>query len=122
MKRALVAFLFLSAGATGAALQACGGDDTAIGPGGDASTDVSMNGDVTGGDDSAATDSGDSGTADSGIVCAPPTDPALSALCIVIAPEAMQFLANVNLDGKGFMAVDVHDVANPDAPDGAPLP
>jgi hypothetical protein len=120
MKRALFGMLFLSVGATGVALQACGGDDSAIGTG-DASTDTSMNGDVTSGD-AIATDGDDGGGGDSGPTCAPPTDSTKSALCIVIAPEAITFLANANLDGKGFLAVDVHDVANPDAPDGAPIP
>ncbi len=116
MRRALFALVCLGTGAAGVAVQACGGDDTVIAGGGDGSADGSL-ADVQAGD-VLTTDS----AVDSGVPCAPPTDSTKSSLCINVSPEAIQFLANADFDGKGFMVIDVHDVANPDAPDGAPLP
>jgi hypothetical protein len=61
--------------------------------------------------------------ADAAVSCAPPSDPARASLCIAFTHDALSFLAaDPNLDGKGFLAVDVHDTANPDAPDGGSLP
>lgn len=114
MRKALFALVCLGTGATGVAVQACGGDDTVVAGGSDGSADGSLI-DVSTGDVS-------SDAADAAAPCAPPTDRTKSSLCIHVSPEAIQFLANADFDGKGFMVIDVHDVANPDAPDGAPLP
>lgn len=120
MRRALLGVAFLGLGAAGAVAQACGGDQATVDASdgsAEASTDASMN-------DGAAGDGAvDSAPVDSGPTCAAPANAQRSALCIVVTPEAIQFLANdPNLDGKGFLAIDVHDAPNPDAPDGAPLP
>ena len=122
MKAAIVAFVCAGFGGAGVVVAGCGGSDATSAPS-DASTDSSATGDGTTGQDSASGDGGIADASDAGPPCAPPADPTKSSLCIRIAPEAIQFLANdPSLDGKGFMVVDVHDVANPDQPDGAPIP
>jgi hypothetical protein len=60
---------------------------------------------------------------DAAMTCAPPTDATKAALCIIVSPEAIAFVAtDPSFDGKGLLAVDVHDTANPDGPDGGSLP
>jgi hypothetical protein len=72
----------------------------------------------------ASDDSGDAAAPDAGAPsCAPPADATKAALCIVVAPEAIAFVAaDPSFDGKGLLAVDVHDTADPDGPDGGSLP
>jgi hypothetical protein len=126
-----------SLGAAGCLLLACGGsavdlvptDGSTDGAGGDdggtfdgtlpseAGADGSP--DVTGNPASDASDASE----DAAPPCAPPTDSSKAALCIAFTHDALSFLAaDPSFDGKGFLAVDVHDTANPDAPDGGSLP
>ncbi len=74
--------------------------------------------------DAAAEDSADvAAEANAPMTCAPPTDVTKAALCIIVSPEAIAFVAaDPSFDGKGLLAVDVHDTANPDGPDGGSLP
>jgi len=114
--RVLLGLAVSGAFASGALLEACGGDDATIAPTKDAASDSTI--------DAA---SGDSANAeveapDSGPPCAPPSDATKSSLCVRVAPEAIHFISDMNLDGKGLMVIDVHAAANPDAPDGAPRP
>jgi hypothetical protein len=52
-----------------------------------------------------------------------PSDSTRAALCISFTHDALSFLtADPSFDGRGLLAVDVHDTANPDAPDGGSLP
>lgn len=52
-----------------------------------------------------------------------PADSTKAALCISFTHDALDFLAaDPSFDGKGLLAVDVHDTPNPDAPDGGSLP
>src|SRR5262252_2520161 len=111
MRSAAYVLLFWFAG--------CGGDDN-VRFGGDASADATL--DAPGGADAGSDARDASPPFDAGPPCAPPTDKTKSALCVVVAPEAIAFLSDPNFDGKGLLAVDVHDAPNPDAPDGAPLP
>jgi len=61
--------------------------------------------------------------ADAAAACAAPTDATKAALCIIFSREAVGFVAaDPSFDGKGLLAVDVHDQANPDGPDGGSLP
>jgi hypothetical protein len=96
-----------------------GGDGPSTGPF-DATTDA-------GGDAGATTSDGGGGAdgvaADAAPSCAPPTDATKAALCVSFTHDALSFLASdPSFDGKGLLAIDVHDTANPDAPDGGSLP
>lgn len=52
-----------------------------------------------------------------------PPNLAMAALCLSFTHDALSFLAaDPSFDGKGLLAIDVHDTANPDAPDGGSLP
>jgi hypothetical protein len=104
--------------AVAAFLDGCGGDDVSISASdaaSDATVDASADGAIDGG-------AGGDASADAAPPCDPPTDPTKSALCLRITPEGITFLADQNFDGKGLLLVDVHDTAQPDLPDGAPLP
>jgi hypothetical protein len=74
--------------------------------------------------DAAAEDSAEvAAEASAPVTCAPPADGTKAALCIIVSPEAIAFVAaDPSFDGKGLLAVDVHDTANPDGPDGGSIP
>ncbi len=94
-----------------------GGDDATS----DSTTPPSEAGPDTSGDGDASSDA--PLEADTAPPCAPPADPSKAALCISFTHDALAFIAaDPNFDGKGLLAVDVHDTANPDAPDGGSLP
>jgi hypothetical protein len=121
MKRILFGVAFACVGISGAAMQACGGDQATVGDvdaSSDATSDTSMSPDTGGGDTGTSDASNDAGGS-----CAPPSDPNQAALCIITTPEAIQFIAqDPNLDGKGLIAFDVHTQSNPDLPDGGQVP
>jgi hypothetical protein len=51
--------------------------------------------------------------------CAAPSDPTKAALCITVAPEAIQFVAsNPDFDGKGLLVAEVFDTQFPNLADG----
>ena len=113
MKRFLIAFICIGSGAALAAVEGCGSDDATLFPT-DAASDSPVVGDVD------LPDSGDAAPiVDAGIPCAPPSDPQKSSICIVVTPEAIQFLnGDPDLDGKGFGVIEVQSGPNPDLPDG----
>ena len=111
--RGLLLLGCLGVGAFGATVQACGSDSSNATPH-DASADSPSD---AAPDDSAPADASPEPH------CLGPSNSSKSSLCVRVAPEAIQFLANnPDLDGKGILAFDIHDAPNPDAPDGAPLP
>jgi hypothetical protein len=116
------------------AVQACGGNAVSMAAL-DGSTDAPNVSDATSeattptpeaapdapADAAAPVDTG--GPADAAAPCAPPSDSTKAALCIAFTHDALSFLASdPSFDGKGLLAVDVHDTPNPDAPDGGSLP
>jgi hypothetical protein len=120
-----------SLGAAGLLAVACGGsaltmtqpDGSTDGASGgiDALPDTTMPSPEAGADATPTTDAGAMG--DAAPPCAPPSDPTKAAICITLTHDALSFLAaDPSFDGKGLLAIDVHDTANPDAPDGASLP
>ncbi len=120
-------------GAAGCLALACGGSTVDI-----TATDAASGDGSTGGGDASAGDSTlpsseagpdgapaatDAPPGDAGPPCAPPADSTKAALCISFTHDALDFLAaDPSFDGKGLLAVDVHDTPNPDAPDGGSLP
>ena len=109
-----------------------GGEDGSSSGGGDGATTGPFDGTTASpdaaGDAPGSTTSDGSGQADAGGVdaappCAPPADGAKAALCITFTHDTLAFVAgDPSFDGKGMLYVDVHDTANPDAPDGGSLP
>jgi hypothetical protein len=117
------------------AVQACGGSTAGMAPldgstdgadlGGDAAPDTTMPTPEAAPDApvDAAAPMDTSSPVDAGPPCAPPVDPTKAALCITFTHEALSFVASdPSLDGRGLLAVDVHDTANPDSPEGGSLP
>jgi len=118
MKRIFIAFICAGFGAAVGTVEACGGDATDTPLFTDAASDTPPvpDSDVPG-------DGGDGAVVDAGIPCAPPSDLKKSSLCIVVAPEAIQFLnGDPDFDGKGFGAIEVQSGPNPDLPDGGSVP
>ena len=60
----------------------------------------------------------DTGASDAGEACAPPIDPAKSAICLTLSPEAIAFMSDPALDGKGYLVAQAFGVAVPDLGDG----
>ena len=112
----------LTVGSLGLVTLACGG--SVVSPlaqpadGGDAASQA---------DSGMSTPPGDAGSPDTTTppgdagACAPPTDPTKAALCVVIAPEKIDFTSNPKFDGKGPLVAQVFSTATPDLPDGGTM-
>lgn len=88
--------------------------DGAGGAGGQPFGDAGDEGEAGGSDPDGAADGGADSDAEASDPCAPPEEPSKAALCLVIEPEAIDFLAeDERFDGKGVLQVDVFDTSLP---------
>lgn len=88
-----------------------GNDAGAGGPSGGSGASGGFGGSSTGG---AMATGGSAGSPS----CAGPASSTAAALCLKFAPEAMTFLNERDLDGRGVLIVEVYDTPTPDNPDG----
>jgi hypothetical protein len=51
--------------------------------------------------------------------CEPPSDSTRAALCLTMEPESIRFENESQLDGRGFLIVDVYDTPTPARPGGS---
>lgn len=105
----------------GGSTSATGGSTGSGGSGGSGQAGAGGSAGGTGGASTGGATGAGGASTDAGAPCAPPANPAETALCVIFAPEAINVQTDPALDGKGTLLVQVFDTPTPPDKNAKPL-